>query len=255
MTPIHMLWIDGELSTLERLSIVSHLRNGHPVHLYTYGPPDNVPPGTTVLDAREILPESALFQKTGAAGNASWAPFSNMFRYKLLYERGGIWSDADVVCLRPIEFSENMPYFFSTERLHPSTPGASASHVRVNCTVIKAPQGSALMNDALEKARSIDVNAAEWAATGGQMLGDLIVRHGLGDAALQPNVFCPVDFWSFAELITGIVTLPANCYAVHFWNEMWRRNFFNKNAQYPPLTLYERLKAYYFETERQVQLP
>jgi len=255
MTPIHMLWIDGELSTLERLSIVSYLRNGHPVRLYTYRPPDNVPGGTSVLDAREVLPESALFRTTSAAGYGSWAPFSNVFRYKMLYERGGIWSDADVVCLKPLTFSENMPYFFSTERLHPSTPGVGASRATVNCTVIKAPQGSAVMKDALEKARSIDVNAAEWAATGGQVLGELVVLHGLNEATLQPSVFCPVDFWSFAELITGIVTLPANCYAVHFWNEMWRRNFFNKNAQYPPLTLYERLKAYYFETERQVQLP
>ena len=107
------------------------------------------------------------------------------------------------------------------------------------------------MHDALEKARSIDVNAAEWTATGGQVLGDLVVQHGLNDAALQPSVFCPVDFWSFTDLITGIVTLPENCYAVHFWNEMWRRNFFNKNTQYAPLTLYERLKAYYLATEKQ----
>jgi len=39
--------------------------------------------------------------------------------------------------------------------------------------------------------------------------------------------------------------LPANAHAVHFYNEIWRRNFLDKNADYDPLSLFERLKAHY----------
>ena len=62
---------------------------------------------------------------------------------------------------------------------------------------------------------------------------------------LAPEAFCPIAWWQIASLISGLTLLPANAYAVHFYNEMWRRNFFDKNARYDPLCLFERLKAYY----------
>jgi len=46
------LWIGGELSVLERLSIASFLKNGHRVHLYTYEGVTSAPEGTEVRDGR-----------------------------------------------------------------------------------------------------------------------------------------------------------------------------------------------------------
>jgi hypothetical protein len=55
---IQGLWIGPELSTLEQLSIASFLQNGHDYHLYVYDEPKNVPVGTLIRDAGEILPSS-----------------------------------------------------------------------------------------------------------------------------------------------------------------------------------------------------
>ncbi len=95
---IQRLWIGERLSPMERLSITSFLRNGHPFHLYVYGKPDGVPEGTVVLDANEILPSSRIFKY---AAHNTYAGFANFFRYKLLSEKGGWWVDADTVCLKP----------------------------------------------------------------------------------------------------------------------------------------------------------
>ena len=115
-----MLWIGERLSNLERLSIASFLANGHAVHLYTYGDVDRVPPGVVRCDANKILPESAVFTYAGGFGKGSPSAFANGFRYKLLLERGGMYSDTDIVCLRPFAFAEEMPYAVARPALRSS---------------------------------------------------------------------------------------------------------------------------------------
>src|SRR5262249_4936944 len=36
----------------------------------------------------------------------SIAPFADWFRYRLLFERGGIWADTDMVCLQPFDYEQ-----------------------------------------------------------------------------------------------------------------------------------------------------
>lgn len=103
------LWIGRSLSLVERLSIKSFLANGSDFHLYTYEPIENVPDGTTLKDANEIVPQEDFFvsKKGGLAG------FSDFFRWHLLDRRGGVWVDLDVVCLKPFDMEENI--FFGLE--------------------------------------------------------------------------------------------------------------------------------------------
>ena len=74
---IQTMWIGPRLSTMEQLCIKSFLRNGHPFHLYVYEEVEDVPQGTVVLDANEILPASRIFQYRD---HKSYAGFSNFFR-------------------------------------------------------------------------------------------------------------------------------------------------------------------------------
>src|SRR4051812_10885773 len=89
---INGLWI-GQLSPLEQLCIRSFIVQGHPYHLYTYDALDNVPAGVTLQDAGQILPKSLIFRNQLGKGKGSVAAFSDLFRYKLLLERGGWWVD------------------------------------------------------------------------------------------------------------------------------------------------------------------
>ena len=101
------LWIGSELSVMEQLSIRSFLANGHEFHLYTYQDIKGIPPGTTVVrSGAEILPADQIFCYQKGYGKGSYAAFSNLFRYKLLLERGGWWTDLDSVCMQPIESTD-----------------------------------------------------------------------------------------------------------------------------------------------------
>ncbi len=244
---IQMLWVEGELSELERLSILSFLRNGHPVRLFSYRPIPKLPQGVLQEDARAILPETEVFANPAADGNGGLTVFANFFRYQLLLQRGGIWSDCDVVCVRPISFAEDMEYVFATERIR--VPAGAKTEAQVTNCFFKAPAKSPVASKALEIARSKDLATAPWGSTGPQALHEAATELGLGSYMLAPDVICPIDWWQIPDLVSGISVLPPNAYAIHFWNERWRRNFFDKTASYDPLCLYERLKAHYFASQ------
>jgi len=70
---IQGLWIGSELSAMEQLSISSFLQNGHDYHLYVYDEVKNIPPGTLVMDAQEILPSSCIFQYQRSPSYAGFA--------------------------------------------------------------------------------------------------------------------------------------------------------------------------------------
>ncbi len=248
LPPVQMLWVEGPLSALERLSVASFLANGHAVHLYTYGKVPNVPAGAHVLDGNEVLPDGPQRRvlKRGA-GAGSWAFFSNLFRFRLLHDRGGLWCDTDIVCLRPLTFASERRRFFATERL-PQASGQGSLPIRANDCAMQVPAGDPLLLECIERASRVDGDKEPWGSAGPTLLTSLINERQLAAELLAPEVFCPIDYWNFASLFQGSQVIGGETHAVHFWNEMWRRNFFDKNAAYDRLSLFERLKAYYLDS-------
>ena len=96
---IQTLWIGKELSELENLCISSYIKNGYDFHLYAYDEISNVPEDCIILDANSILDESEVFCYNVGQGKGSFSAFSNLFRYKLLFEEGGVWTDTDVISI------------------------------------------------------------------------------------------------------------------------------------------------------------
>jgi hypothetical protein len=123
---IQGLWVGDRLSVMEQLCIRSFQKHGHRFVLYVYGDTAGIPPGTVVADGNSILPASRIFTYRE---HKTYAGFANIFRYKLLLEKGGWFVDADLVCLRPFDFQDQ--YVFSSE-------GINGRQV-VNVGAIKAP--------------------------------------------------------------------------------------------------------------------
>ena len=209
--------------------------HGHEYHLYTYGSVANIPPGTRLRDAREVLPESLIFRYTK---HPSYAGFANYFRYRLLLDGGGWWVDIDAVCLRPFDFSED--YVFGSEpdgarrgdadqRLHQGPGRQRGDGLRLGALPEQRPRPAHLGRDR--------------ASTCGR---------GHPEVRTWPIPPRSPDFRPYPpfRLGTGPRTgvgrrLPRRDAQVHLWNEMWRRGGRDKDASYPPDCLYERLKARY----------
>jgi len=231
---IQGLWIGSELSVMERLSIDSFLSNGHEYHLYVYDHVRNVPRNTRVKDASEILPPSMIFQYEK---HKSFSAFSNFFRYKLLLERGGWWADADMVCLKPFDFSHE--YVFSSEM-------ANGTEF-INCGVIKAPRGSPAMAYAWDICRAKKPETLAWGEVGPRLMSESIKRLSLEGFVMPSRVFCPFGYKEWDSVLdpNKVWSFDNDNCAIHLWNEMWRRNERDKNQPYHSNCLYERLKRRY----------
>lgn len=108
------LWVGEAISNFHRLCVESFIRNGHCFVLYTYGPVKNLPVGVVVKDANKIVPASLIYQYDG-----SYAGFSDLFRNKLLYAKGGWYVDLDIFCLK--RFDVPAEVVFSMDHYHPDT--------------------------------------------------------------------------------------------------------------------------------------
>lgn len=234
---IQGLWIGPELSTMEQLSISSFLINGHEYQLYTYGEVKNIPAGTIVKDGNEILPAASIFQYTH---QPSYAGFANFFRYKLLLERGGWWTDTDVICLKPFDFPEEQ--IFATE--------ICRGEEVVTSGIIKAPKGSPAMAYAWDVCQSKQPGQLVWGETGPRLMGETVTKFSLEEFRKPSHVFCPIGFADWHKVVEPESRVELEgAYAIHLWNERWRATGQDKNAEYPENCLYEQLKRQYFEAK------
>ncbi len=99
------LWVGEKITDLHRMCVESFIKNGHCFILYVYDDVANLPDGVVIMNAAEILPESLVYKF-----NDSYAGFSDIFRSKLLYSRGGWYVDLDIFNLKRFDFSNKMVY-------------------------------------------------------------------------------------------------------------------------------------------------
>ena len=218
------LWIGDSLSLMENISIKSFLANGHIYHLYVYDKVRNVPEGCIIKDANEILPSSCIFQYEDGVHKGSYAGFANLFRLKLLIEREGIWSDLDVICLKQFDFKD--PYLFSSEF------NENKNSV-INNTIIKVPVSSPMMADCYREAKNMNTKQLIWRQNGSDLIAKYINEYKMEQFIASPNMFCPINYWEWDKFIAiGFdYEMLKNSYAIHLWQEMWRRSII-KNKRY-----------------------
>lgn len=235
LPPMQGLWIGPTLSVLEQLSVSSFLHNGHAYHLYVYDEVQHIPAGTRVMDANEILPASLIFQYQDFP---SYAGFANLFRYKLLLEKGGWWVDSDMVCLKPFDFADEYVFAAELDWDRKAQP---------TCGVIRVPAASEVMTYAWQTSQSKASQQLLWGETGPRLMATAIRRCGLERYVKPAVTFCPVAYEDWERFVDAeyVWCFDETTYAVHLWNEMWRRSGRDKDQSYHPGCLYERLKAYY----------
>ncbi|MGC4938597.1 glycosyltransferase [Kribbella sp. DT2] len=232
------LWVGSSLSALEQLSLASFVKNGHDVHLYVYEEVRSVPAGVGLRDAGTILPEDQIFTYGSQAGpgKGSVAAFANLFRYKMLLEKGGWWFDSDMICLKPFDFAE--PYVFARQ-----------DDVVVNNAVLRVPAESRLMERLYDRATKLGRDLS-WGETGPQLLTEQISQEGLEDFVLPSDTFYPVGYWSAPDLFRADpggqqMERLEGSYGVHLWNEILRRAKIDKEATFASSSVVESLKRRY----------
>lgn len=229
---VQSMWIGDRLGVLERLTIQSFLDHGHPFHLFLYGPCADVPNGTVIRDARDILPDSEIFTYKTGYGAGLPSGFANLFRYALLHAQGGWWVDLDVVALRPLSFTAE----------HVLGTASSSGRLFVENAIIKAPAGSALMAYCLEGALGANRDRVRWGEIGPRLLTRAVSVLGMESDVTPPAVLYPVSAPKFWDLVRPRA-LPDDATAMHLWAQQWRHFRLDPAARYPDHSPYQQLLA------------
>src|SRR3990172_768283 len=177
---LQSLWLGNYLSKMEELSISSFLYHGHEFHLYVYNK-INVPNGTILKDANEIIPIDQVFKDD----MESYVCFSDLFRYKLLFEKGGYWVDTDLVCLRRFDYQSD--YVFAQQRDYDGSTS-------VNGCVTKAPRCSEIMQHCYTAAGLKARGKYEWWELGPPLLNEAVNKFYLAQFVLSYKTFIPIDW-------------------------------------------------------------
>jgi hypothetical protein len=249
------LWIGPSLSKIEQLCIRSFQDHGHKFVLYAYEDIANVPPGTEVRDANELIPkaESIPFVKRG-----NLAAFADWFRWDLLRTRGGYWIDMDMVCLAPFDFTEEVIFGYQQDnipaqgvlRFPPNHPAVIELVNRSMDPNRFQPEdsGRRKIKKVIRRMMGNSRARIDWAEAGGPIgFRTIVGKFDLAKFGVPYTVFYPVhntQFWSmFDTTFANDEKFFAATKAIHLWNEVGRRYFkWDKNATFHEDSLVERLK-------------
>lgn len=273
-------WSDAPLSLLEKACLLSWTAFGARVHLFTHDDPAalraQIPPAARshieVLNADLILPRSKKFVFQGVSPKSKRSdafkalPFSDLFRYEMLRQRGGIWMDMDIVLVKPMPARVlKAPYFFVSERTlqagaykskDPSKPtnaciGVRAAHSEWAEWIVAASQKAQI--------------TSAW--TFMKVFQESLKALDLGRYVEPPEFVMPVNWWDLDGIFTPAADLenpgclrskygvPSTCHTilrnpktigVHLFRGLLRKQDlpYEDRAQIPPTSLLGLLLAH-----------
>ena len=116
MLPEIVTFWRGPMDELRQTCLRSQVAAGHKVTVYSFETIPSLPTGVESANADAILPYSFSERLRPSQPDGSWhnwttLQFSDFFRMKLMAKGKGIWLDADVLLLKPIEIDSAKPYF------------------------------------------------------------------------------------------------------------------------------------------------
>lgn len=252
---IQSLWIGPELSKIEQLCIRSFINNGHTFELYTYSDIKNIPDGTVVKDASEIVSQDNVFTYKDGWGKGSYAGFADLFRFELLFQKGGWWVDTDVICLKQFDLE--------SERIICSSYEGEWGDVPNSC-ILRLPKGDPILRYMLDEVYKMDFKNCSFGNIGPTLIQKTIVNMQLEKIVVPYYYFNPISWSNVGNLILGKTStlnktkeflrpyfkpgtmrgrkISSSSYSVHFWNEVWKQSSYDKNATYSYFSLFEKLK-------------
>jgi hypothetical protein len=161
-------------------------------------------------------------------------PVLDIFRYKLLYENGGIREDMDVTCLKMPDCKSEFIF-----RFH--------QHSGVVGNYMQCPAKSELMLWCYEKAiASMNAHNEDW------MLPIRILLQGIKKFNLVEFIYDfsnPDSFPVVSKLITKNKPLPQNWFIIHWMNEEFRRIGIPKQQVIKGSWLHVYMRLYHIDIE------
>jgi len=212
MNEVFTLWVGDKLPYLQQISILSWIRQGYRVKIYT----DN----NNLLKNSSLLEDFSYYITLENANKIltkepSWAilPYSDLFRYKVLYEYGGTWLDADLILLRPLP---NLETIISSEYTMKSGAFKSKNDMTATIQCLRFVKGNPLIKKIIDTIHT-KINNPAWRENM-KIFRKIIEKDAMGEV-LEPHLFNPVPWWNIENIASA--ELPKVKYNCPTPNDKW----------------------------------
>lgn len=215
---IRGVWVGDHLSNIQKLCIKSFLDNGHDFHLYIYENfVDGIPEGCTVINGNEILPWG---NRDRFISNNH---FSDYFRSVVTYQLGGFYTDMDIVCLKPFDFSEER-VFVSEFQFNGTNP--RNTEPKINGCILKVPQNDPMTKEIIERIDAMDTRNPDldWISVGPAQYRKAVPEFNHEKFIKHPDVFdslWPEHLINFTSS-NGTWRPAENAYGIHLRTSYWK---------------------------------
>ena len=239
------LWIQHEeddfLPPIQKLCLSSMVRQGYIVELYTnlQSLGEELDPFIKSKQIKILNPFSILKYNE----ESKILPYSDLFRYKVLYEKGGTWIDLDMILLDRLPSDE---IIISSEHTFQSGAFKSKQTFTPNIGVLRFTKHNELLNkviDEIQKKQDADFTDNM------KVFKKHLKKYNYSIS--DPNTFCPVPWWCVDELYKDTEKFTTkysvevkdkswilnNSTAVHLWNNFSTKlikNTFKKSITKSP---------------------
>lgn len=210
---VHSFWHGESLSAYQLLCLRSFAAHGYRIVLYRYDADLAVPDWLETKNAAEILPPDRVLRYSSSKGRGGVVAHTNLFRYALLHQLGGWWTDPDVLLLKA-DLPQTEMFF-----------AASGQRDLVSTNLLKFPSRHPILADAIERPAALE--AAGLAQSGQPLLTALLKQRGLAQlcqprALTTPIPWYEVDLLFDPDRAEEIRSRCADSLALDLHDEVWR---------------------------------
>ena|SRR5208282_43405 len=205
-------WSEGPLDWSGWLCLRSFTRYSDvTIHLYSYDRNLKLEiPKCICHDASEVFPREIYervknsFARTYGEA-AGYRETSDLFRYKLLYEKGGWYFDTDCILIKQLTPLFDLDYVFAWE---------TTDKVFVGTAIIKFPKNTEMLDQLYKNFVQTDPKTWQHGITFMSLFTEYLRKFDLTDKTLSPEYFYPL-YWDQSTQQQS--SSEDRTYIIHLW--------------------------------------
>lgn len=188
---VNSFWLGETITPLNELCIESWLKKGCSYNLYTYGK-INTNLNVNILDANQVVSKKEYFTYHHGISKRTPVAFSNLFRAELLYQKGGLYIDTDVMLIKPIELEE---YTFCYQ-YHPHYSTSIGT-----CFLYSKYANSQLFKRWADIIRDLSKGYISHGDLGPDLFTNLILAFNMLEFVKDKSLVNPIDYTEIQDLL------------------------------------------------------
>ena len=216
---INFFW-HGDISDIQKLCWNSFLNFHNNINIWCY---DEIKDYEKFCkDANQILPQDELFYANNPWGEVEKkefvAPFSDIFRYKLMNDYCGWYVDSDMICLKKLpkiagthlnsEYNENKIRVLRNSVLYSD---------KTNNIFGK------MFRDIIKRPHYQDTFQGEWG------FEDFLEKYKITNS-FEPIFSNPIEWYDIEKIVKDDFKFGKKTYMVHLFNVMWKNGLWSKES-------------------------